>query len=211
MRHGFDTSDPGPAVISGYEVAGGYLGGDTPHVWTGKQWADQPARWRAPFWVYDEGRDVAAQAADAVAAMVALGAPEGSAIILDMEALTQDVAVNMFADYVHEHHYCTMIYGSKSSLFGNPPRTGYVVADYTGTAHLYEHPHTMGTQYATVRADGGLPSLDLDVWADEAPLWDARPPAVQMRPPWATSVIEDLTDIITTAGAARAAVVASTR
>jgi Domain of unknown function (DUF1906) len=199
MRQGFDTSNPGTQAVPGFDVAGGYLGGATPHVWTLKQWDAQPCRWRSLFWVYDGAADPRASASQAISNARALGCPAGVRIWLDMETHVDPAWVNVFADAIHTQGHTTGCYGSTSTLFRNPVRSGYFPADPTGVSHLYEHPHTLATQWGQQAMPATGLKIDLDVYADGVPLWDTRPAPVQIRPQWATDAIADLTCIATDA------------
>lgn len=210
MRTGFDISNPLDQVVGGYDVAGGYIGGATPHVWTPQQWNSQTARWRAPFWLCDPARDPAVQGDDIVAKLKSLGAPRGCIVLLDMETRTDAHLVNGIANVVHAGGYNSGVYGSESTVFGNPPRSGYMVALYDGVEALYEHPHSIGKQYADmVKGPGGL-IIDLDVWADSCPLWDTHSQAVSPRPPWVQSAIASLSTAVVAAEQARQTIITAT-
>ena len=43
--------------------------------------------------------------------------------------------------------YRVWLYGSASSVFGNPPCDGYWVADYTGQEFMFPHSKVVATQY----------------------------------------------------------------
>lgn len=211
MRTGFDISDPGSVAIEGFDVAGGYLGGATPHVWTKDQWHAQPARFRSCFWVLDAVRDPGRQADEAVAMMHDLAAPEGSIIWLDVEGLHQPAAVNAFANRVHAWKFFTGVYGQESTVFSNPPRSGYYVALFDKVGRLYEHPHSIAKQYADKAVVTGGLEADLSVFGDHVPLWDTRPPAVNLRPPWAVSAIDKITASLADLQVARAEIAANAK
>jgi hypothetical protein len=192
MRSGFDTSDPGLVHLTGFDVAGGYLGGNTPHVWTRQQWDDQPARWRAPLWTPWPTVDPVQQGLNVAAALHDLGAPAGCIVFLDMEGTVNAALVNAIAAEVNKGGYIVGVYGSESAVFGNPPRSGYWVALWDGIAANYEHPHAIGKQYRGNVSDKSGVTVDLSAWSDAAPLWDTRPVTPPALPSWAQSAVSDL-------------------
>lgn len=63
-----------------------------------------------------------------------------------------DVAANHF----HAQGGRSVVYGSISTLFGQPPRDGYVVANPTNTSHMYSAVNVKATQYQfNVSVPGG--------------------------------------------------------
>jgi hypothetical protein len=211
VRLGFDISDPGTTHLTGYDVAGGYLGGMTPHEWSPAQWAAQGARWRAPFWTPDPGSDPKAQAADIVDLMRELKAPAWSIVWLDMETTINPGLVNGIANEVVAGGFLTGVYGSESTVFANPPRSGYMVALWDGVVSLYEHPHAIAKQYRGNVTDKSGLQVDLDIYADACPLWDTRPAAPPVLPPWAQQSVADLNQIATTALTIRTDIIANVR
>lgn len=209
MRHGFEVSDPGQHVITGYDVCGFYLGGRTPHAWSAQQVDVQPERWRAPFWLADPNRPADSQGADIAAALEALHAPPGSIYFLDMETLIAPTLVNDIAGVTHAAGYRCGVYGSESTVFGNPPRAGYFVARYDGIAALYEHPHALAKQYSDHGDFQGV-TLTLSVYADACPLWDTRPQPVTLSH-WAQTAISDCSNAATLALSARSLIAANAR
>jgi len=117
-----DASDPqGVALQPGVLVTAGYIGGDTPHVWTAADWAVWGTRWRVPIWVRsDPGQvDATADANACVAALQAQGAPPP---------------------------YLVLPYGSTGNIFTEPAEDGYWPA-FPGPAALYGHAGVVATQY----------------------------------------------------------------
>jgi hypothetical protein len=68
------------------------------------------------------------------------------------------------ADDVRAAGYRNMVYGSVSTLFGQPQRSGYVVANPTGVVHMYPVANVQGTQW---KFDQPVPggTIDEDVLA----------------------------------------------
>lgn len=177
MRRMYDAAYP-PASPPAWEVAAGYLGGDTPHAWTAPEWARQPARWRLPIWTRDNPGNAAQGAmegAQAAGRARALGMPPtGCAIGLDYELAVDDAYLIAFDTVVRAAGYRTLLYGSLSTVFGNAaPSAGYWVAHYTGVAHLESG--SVATQWADDQRLGT--DYDASLVADSLVLWDTRPPA----------------------------------
>ena len=116
-------------IPPGFDVAAGYYGGPSAyHVWPAADWARFPG-WRLPIWV--GGQDGAGEGAEAGAALERLGVPHGSITVLDMEARRDITYVETFAAQLQDSGgYKTWVYGSASTVFGNPQIHGYWVADY---------------------------------------------------------------------------------
>ena len=84
----------------------------------------------------------------AVAALHALNVPKGAVTVLDMETRVDKTYVHAFAGPVQDAGYKIWVYGSASTVFGNPQLNGYWVADYTGVPHMHPQVGTRATQYA---------------------------------------------------------------
>jgi hypothetical protein len=169
VRLMYDASYPPPAPPAGWQVVAGYLGGDTPHVWSPAEWASQPARYRLGIWTRDDpaGYDAAAEARAALAAWQALGAPAGSTIALDFEAAVDGAYVQLFDATLVGAGYRLLLYGQQSTVLANPqPSAGYWVADWTGTAPTSLPSNYGALQYASYN------DYDASVVADTLPLWD---------------------------------------
>lgn len=137
------------------------------HVWTEQEWQAQTARWRLPIFVPNTAVPPRQQAKACVQALNDLGVPAGKVYSLDLETAIAPDWVRQFADITHHAGWNCMVYGSPSTLFANPPRTGYWVADPTGSPHTYEYPLVRGTQYAWLTA------WDLSLFDDDLDLWEA--------------------------------------
>ncbi len=74
MRRMWDAAFP-PASPPKWEAVAGYIGGNTPHVWTDQEWARQQARWRLPIFTRSHDGDPSADAAHAVRWMTAHHVP----------------------------------------------------------------------------------------------------------------------------------------
>jgi len=148
----------------------GYIGGDTPHVWTDKDWQKFADYRKLPIFVrsqtvgYAGGR---ADAFDALQALFALGVPHHSAVVYDRETNLDKEATQAFGDVMHWANYTVWPYGSKDNLFSHPALDGYFVADPTNVPHMYTgHSDVMMTQY--LEDDGrGFDESEIRLWQFE--------------------------------------------
>ena len=170
---GFDASTPPLTPYPGSRVAAGYIGGNTPHVWTGDEWRRFAQLYQAPIWVGYLEDDPAGHARDAVARMRSLGWSAGleggntRACILDFETEIDPAWVDAFAIIVRAAGYQTMPYGSQSTIMHDPQRAGRWIALYNDLPVLTGDPAAVGHQF---RADvpWSNTQVDLSVWAAEA-------------------------------------------
>jgi hypothetical protein len=168
-----DSSNPGSAVIP-YAAVAGYIGGDTPHVWSDAQWSAQTARWRLPIWVYGRQLGAAGGAAEGAAALAWAKAhhmPPADMIVIDMETDIDADYVNNFAAADGAHVTC--VYGSTSTVFSNPRQSGgYWVANYVRTGP-FVYAGSWATQYSDP-AINGTP-YDLSALSTVVHMWDTQP------------------------------------
>jgi hypothetical protein len=171
MRRMFDAAFP-PASPPDWEVVAGYIGGNTPHVWTEAEWARQRARWQLPIFTRSHDGDPAADARQAVSWLTAHHVPKGVVVALDYEKRVDASYLRAFDSAVGRAGWRVMLYGSLSTVLDNPrPSGGYWVAHWTGVAHL--EPGSAATQWAS---DAMLSQpWDASLVADSTPLWDTRP------------------------------------
>lgn len=170
---GFDAAHCPDPVPSGYKWAMVYAGGSSAtHAWDEAELHRVNQLPRLPVWVPTPGRDDPLKAADAFLAwLTAHHVPPISAaphrpvhVMWDMETGKEPDAawLNKAADRVAAHGYWNLVYGSISTLFGQPARSGYIVANPTNQPHMYPHAGARGTQWAEdVKVPGGL--IDQDV------------------------------------------------
>jgi hypothetical protein len=170
MRKMYDAAFP-PTNPPDVDVAAGYIGGNTPHVWTDSEWAQQKARYRLPIFTRSHDGDALADAKAAVAWMGAHNAPKGCTLALDFETRVDSAYLLAFDGEVMQSCYRTMVYGSRSYVLKNPkPSGGYWDAEWNNIPHL--NAGSAATQY------GGDTTLgqpyDLSLVADTTPLWDTQ-------------------------------------
>lgn len=135
----WDASTPPAIVPPGFDAAAGYIGGDTPHVWTRPEWERLGTLAKLPIWVRSDPHDAAQATSDAIGALDRLymiGARPGCTVALDLETAVNAAYVNAFHSRMAFFGYHVWVYGSRSAVFGNPPCDGYWVADFTGSPHF---------------------------------------------------------------------------
>lgn len=163
-----DCSTP----LSAYPPADGiafYAGGDTPHIWTSKEIAACPYRYRLPIWVRSNPTLATASAdvANFVTYLHLVGAPEGCLVALDSETNVDAAYVAAFFAGIKSSGYVLIDYGSASSVFGNKNPDGYYWAgDWTNVAHLV--PGSQITQYTSKG------TYDISTAETTLPFWDTK-------------------------------------
>ena len=166
--------DPLPADFRACLV---YAGGTSAaHAWDQAE-LDRVAHLpRLPVWVPTPGHDAPLQAADDFIHWLNqhnvpsrnAGSGQPVHVLWDMETGQEPDAhwLNRAADRLAEHGWFNLVYGSTSTLFGQPARDGYIVANPTGAPHMFMHPQVKGTQYAfDVQTAGG--KIDESLFAVE--------------------------------------------
>jgi hypothetical protein len=178
MRWMYDAAYP-PKNPPHWHVAAGYIGGDTPHVWTKAEWDAQWSPRRLPIWTASNRSDDAGAAANDAGAILAklreLGVPPGSSVALDTEMRIYTAYVAALNGLLGQHHYPLIQYGSLSVILKNPKTSGgRWSADWTGWAgdlHLDHGSGIVATQRAS--ADQMGTKYDASVIEDVVPLWHA--------------------------------------
>jgi len=170
LRRCWDAAFP-PTSPPKWEAVAGYIGGNTPHVWTDQEWARQPARWRLPIFVRSHDGDPLADAHASIVWLVSHKVPRGVTLALDYETRVDATYLAVFDRAVTDAGWRVMVYGSRDFVLRNPkPSGGYWVADYTGSPHLY--PGSAATQWSGSGPFGG--AYDPNLVADSTPLWDTK-------------------------------------
>ena len=127
MRWMYDASTP-PLTPPKWHVAAGYIGGDTPHVWTPAEWARQPAAELLPIWTAsnraDTGDAAVDDAADIVRALEDLGVPRGCSVCVDTETTLYTHYLEVLDFELTQARYPLINYGSYSFVIRNPVTAG---------------------------------------------------------------------------------------
>jgi hypothetical protein len=168
LRRMWDAAYP-PTSPPKWEVVAGYIGGNTPHVWTAAEWSRQTARYRLPIFVRSTGGDAAADAAFCVSWLRGHSVPKGVTLALDFETRVDAGYLEAFDSAVGGAGWKVMVYGTRRTVLQNPkPSGGYWDAQWTNEPHL--NAGSAATQY------GGDTTLgqpwDASLVADPTRLWD---------------------------------------
>ena len=171
MFRSFDAAYPPLSPYPGTAAVLGYIGGNTPHVWTPEEWRRFAHLRQAPIWVYGHGQDAAGSAHRASGEAYQLGWTESAPgspgrrfIVLDMETMIAPSWVTEFARELSG--YDCVVYGSAAFVGQNPREDGYWEADWNGQAGV--PPWAVAHQYqANVPFQRTL--VDLSSW-DESML-----------------------------------------
>ena len=147
----YDASTPDVSLPADAKIVAGYIGGDTPHVWTYSQWRFFGRLKKLPIYVVSNpsGRNATQDAFDCLMRLFVLGVPKGSPVVLDLETAIDAPYVHGFYQVIKWAGYKLWVYGSLDFVVRNPPCDGYWVADYTGVPHMAITGFTKATQYAT--------------------------------------------------------------
>jgi hypothetical protein len=170
-RSMWDASSPPAVPPAGFDAAAGYLGGDTPHIWTVDEWRRLDRLPKLPIWVRSDPGTPAQGESDALIALHRLyqiGAPRGITVALDLEEAVDPPFTERFGSVMHWAGFYVWPYGSRDFIFRNPPLDGYWVADFTGTPHFAAGANVRATQW-----EAG-PVLDRSVvkwWSWRRRLW----------------------------------------
>ena len=160
----FDAAYPPLQAYPGCQAVAGYIGGNTPHVWTSAEWQRFANLRQFPIWVGYLDRDPTADGNAAVMAMQRLGfrqnAPDRRAVILDKETQVDPAWVDTFGSIIWAAGYQTFMYGSLATIMHDPPKEGYLVADWTNIPAIPPYPNIVGCQY---EADVAWDSTQVDL------------------------------------------------
>lgn len=166
----FDASSPPAAAYPGCEACAGYIGGNTPHVWTLDEWKRFQHLVQFPIWVGYQESDASVHGQAAAKAMHDLGwrpnAPRRRACILDFETEINSEWVNGFATEIWNAGYETLVYESESTIQSVPVKEGRWVAAYDGRAVIPAVPGAVAHQYKA-NVPWESTQVDLSVIDDE--------------------------------------------
>lgn len=128
-----------------FDAVAGYLAsGYEDHAWSKADWEGVPGP-KLPIWVAGfNGKD---EAEACLVQLENLRVPVDKVVALDMETRVDVTYVAGFGAIMQHHGYKVWVYGSASTVFGNPELEGYWVADYTFTPFMHSHPGTKATQW----------------------------------------------------------------
>ena len=185
----YDAAWP-PAPPPATDGVCGYIGGDTPHVWTAADWHAQTARYRLPIWVRSNppGPGAAADVAGAVRQLAAIGAPHGTLVAWDMETATDSAYMAAVFSGLRSAGYELIVYGSESTVFGNHVPDGlYWGAQWTNVAHF-----AAGNQM-TQYVDFG--PYDESVASASLPFWDTHGGTPSKPTTWQETMMQALPEL----------------
>lgn len=178
LRWMYDASRP-PVIPPRLYCVAGYIGGNTPHVWTLEEWRSQPSPYRMPIFTASDREDsntaAMIDAATISSQLVALGVPPGKTVTVDIETR---VYVN-YLDELNERitNWLLMAYGSLSTLVQNiKPRGGWWGAHWTDNINTAIQAVESHEFLALQWADDVMLNkpYDLSVISSAVPLW-AKP------------------------------------
>jgi hypothetical protein len=162
----FDAAYPPASAFPGCQAVAGYIGGNTPHVWQLSEWDSFADLVQFPIWTGYLEADPGLHAEQCAAAMHALGwkpgAPNRRGVILDEETQVDGPWVDTFAAGIWAAGYQTFVYGSLATVMQNPPKEGYLVADWNGIPAIPPYVNVLGCQYEANVAWQGT-TVDLSV------------------------------------------------
>ena len=179
LRWMADASVPPASRPHLYAIAG-YIGGDTPDVWTPQNWQDQPADFRLPVFTASDRQDIACAAGEDAweirRALADLGVPVRFTVAVDIETRVYSTYLAALDAYLAPRPL--MVYGSISTLLRCPLTSGgRWAADWTDVILTAED--DIGThgirafQWANSNMLGR--DYDLSVIESDVLLWP-RPP-----------------------------------
>jgi hypothetical protein len=162
----FDAAHPPTIAYPGCQAAAGYIGGNTPHVWTAEEWQRFDHLYQFAIWTGAGRTDGKADGIAAAAAMRKLGFRPFDTnrrhVWLDMEGQANAGYVNAFAAEVWAGGYQTGIYEDMAAVGGNPVKEGVWLADWNGQATIPPEANVVAHQYlGNVAWDGT--QVDLSV------------------------------------------------
>ena len=107
LDSGYDAAYPPSDPPAGDQVVMGYLGGNTPHVWTPADWNSQKARFRVGIWTRSNpgGYNGTSEAQQALNVWRSLGAPPGTLLALDLETAQDAGFVDAFVGEIARQGY----------------------------------------------------------------------------------------------------------
>lgn len=175
LRWMADASVPPASRPQLYAIAG-YIGGDTPHVWTPQEWSAQPAAFRLPVYTAANREDIACAAGEDAweirRALAGLNVPTRFTVAVDIETRVYDVYLRALEAFLAPR--ALMTYGSLSTLLRCPlTNGGRWAAQWTGSIVTGEEDIGQNGISAFQWADAAMlgRDYDLSVIDESVPLW----------------------------------------
>jgi hypothetical protein len=147
----WDAAYPVGTWPKGYSIGAGYIGGDTPHIWTTQEWGRYGKRRKLPIYTQNHPNTATAEQEGfaALKRLYEIECPKGNPVAWDAEDAVNHDWSNIFASVLAWGGYRLWVYGQASTVFNNLPHNGYWVAGWTGTPYMSTHPDVRATQYAS--------------------------------------------------------------
>jgi len=145
----WDASRPLLSLPAWLKIVAGYIGGDTPYVWTIQDWQSQGKRKKLPIFVNDHStpNDAMSDGFAILQRLYVLGVPKGSPVVIDMETSVDPVYLLALWQIIRWAGYKLWVYGSQGSVFQNPACDGYWVATLDGIQRMFPGKSVRATQY----------------------------------------------------------------
>lgn len=169
---GWDSETCPGQLPEGYQMAFIYAGGSSAaHAWTDEEIDRVKHLPLLPIWVPTPGTDSPVEAAQEFIAWLkdhkvpAIVPTSGQHqhVMWDMETGKEPDAkwLREAADEMQAASFWNLVYGSTSTLFGQPERDGYMVANPTNEPHLFLRPGVRATQWGFNQPSG---ESKIDTW-----------------------------------------------
>jgi hypothetical protein len=171
----YDASAPPSKPYPGCDAVAGYIGGNTPHVWTRDEWNRASNNGRLPMlpiWVGFGEADPVGHARQAAAAAVARGwvphhSPRWRAIVADVEAVSETAWLEEFGHQLQLEGFLCWPYMSATALPSDPPGYQVWLAQWSNAGTVPAIHDVIGHQYAHDLPWDGT-SVDLSAFLGEA-------------------------------------------
>jgi hypothetical protein len=152
----FDASQPPDKPYPGCHLVAGYIGGNTPHVWTAAEWnraSDDGLLPMLPIWVGFGEADPKGHADQAANAAIKLGwaahhTPAWRAIVADVENVREEAWLLAFGRQLQVRGFLCWPYMSLDALPSDPPGYQVWAALWDGKADIPPAHDVIAHQYA---------------------------------------------------------------
>jgi hypothetical protein len=152
----FDAAFPPPSPYPGCGAVAGYIGGNTPHVWSATEWnhaSDGGRLHQLPIWVGFGETDPVGHAKKAAAAAASLGwaahhSPAWRAIVADVENVAETAWLEAFGTQLRAEGFLCWPYMSASVLSSDPPGYSVWLAKWDGADNVPPLHNVIAHQYA---------------------------------------------------------------